>query len=73
MKASVKKSQGWKDYKGEYTKQEYDIVSDGFVYFNCWPNAGTFHHLQTGQVIQGEAVELYKPSTAANDNHIDKR
>lgn len=62
LSKSTIRSQGWEDYRGDYDKCEYDVVSDGYVYFNCWPNAGTFHHMKTGHVIQGEAVELFRKS-----------
>ena len=32
----------WKEYTGDYQKEFYDVLSDGFVYTQVWPNAGYF-------------------------------
>lgn len=48
----------WKDYDGEYEKEEYVIVlKNGTMIYPCWPNAGKFHALDgSKRIIDGEDV-----------------
>jgi hypothetical protein len=53
----------WKFYTGEYDKIEYAILlKDGTTRNSCWPNAGTFHDLESGDVIQEDDVLMISPS-----------
>jgi len=56
-------SKYWVDYYGEYEKSWYDIMlTSGQVFIRCYPNAGTFHHEETGEVVDGSLVSKFKLS-----------
>ena len=51
----------WKRFMGMYEKIEYMIFTeDGKIIGPCWPNAGTFHLMKDGTVIDGTQVIAIK-------------
>lgn len=54
----------WKRFTGHYHKTEYMIFTeDGVILGPCWPNAGTFHVMREGAVIDGTRVIAIKECT----------
>lgn len=54
----------WKFYNGDYDKIEYSVLlKDGTTRYYCWPNAGTFHDLESGDVIDEDDVLMISPSS----------
>jgi len=51
----------WKRFTGQYSKTEYMIFTeDGEIFGPCWPNAGTFHVMDDGRIIEGNKVIAVK-------------
>ena len=52
----------WGVYTGSVEKEFYDIkLFDGRVFYECWPNAGTFH-TGKGKVIHSQQVSYIRKS-----------
>lgn len=63
----------WKRFTGQYDKTEYMIFTEhGIILGPCWPNAGTFHVMKTGKVINGTEVIAIKECTEFDKNNIAK-
>lgn len=61
----------WEFFTGVYDKIEYSVkLKDGSVRSYCWPNAGKFHDLESGDVVNGDDVLAIKPATKDFDELI---
>lgn len=51
----MKLTHEWQEYDHNYTKDIHDIRTiDGIEYYQCWPNAGSFH--VAGEINNGKSI-----------------
>jgi len=59
FKFIMESDEQWKPYDGDYVKVFYDVITTDYIlHRSCWPNAGKFCDVRTGERIPEDRVLL---------------